>query len=133
MPQPSTNIRMQQSRPEGSPTRIKREQLKREQLKREQLKHKQSNQKPTKQSRPLSSDVDQHMQAAWQIAKALKTGKWRSTKLKAERARADLFQASDAKRQFGIAICEHLRASLQQQMAWEQHSQQQQSASQQQQ
>ena len=90
--------------------------------------HKQNN----RQQVATSMAVDQHMQAAWKIAKALKTGKWRSATLKSTQAREDLFQTSDTKRQFGIAICEHLRASLQQQMAWEQRSLAKQHAQQQQ-
>ncbi len=60
---------------------------------------------------PTSAQTDRHMQAAWQLAKALKAAK---TGKKSGRKIAKLTPGQ--RHQVGNAICEHLLASLRQQV-----------------
>jgi hypothetical protein len=65
----------------------------------------------------LTSRNDLHMQAAWQLSKALKAGKTtRQTGHKAGRL------SSTQRRKVGNAICEHLLASLREQVVSEEQT-----------
>ena len=67
---------------------------------------------------PQASCDDLHMQAAWQLSKALKAS--RATR-QAGRTAAKL--SSTQRRKVGNAICEHLLASLREQVVSEQQKQ----------